>query len=158
MFYDVFESRLLNQAILNPIFDGSRDVGGTDADFILDSCLIEVKSTINLRVTKTWLHQILGYVLLDHSDQYRLHDVGLYLSRQGKFIEWSLYDLIERLMGQKTPLSRKNAPGLQRTGDSIAGTPLNCYRRNHIDVRPRTANCCPDRNRGSWVPGNQWTP
>ena len=41
---------------------GSHDVGGTDADLIVDTCLIDNKSTKNPRLDKWWLYQLLVLV------------------------------------------------------------------------------------------------
>ncbi len=103
LFYDRYQHRLSGQAILNPNFDGSVDVGGADADLILDNCLIDLKTTINPKISKLFLYQILGYVMLDYSDEYRIDKVGFYFSRQGQTIQWPVSDLLEELSGSKTP-------------------------------------------------------
>ncbi len=51
--------------ILNPAFnDASKLVGGADADVILDSSIIEIKTTKDLRLDRRDLYQLLGYYLL----------------------------------------------------------------------------------------------
>ncbi len=51
----------------NPIFAGSHDVNGADADLIVDGCLIDIKTTIDpTRLDREWVYQLLGYVLLDY--------------------------------------------------------------------------------------------
>ena len=79
---------------LGPTFDGSGDVGGADADMILDGQLVDVKNTISPKVTGEMIHQLLGYALLDYSDRHSIRKVGIYLSRQGKLITWSLDSLL----------------------------------------------------------------
>jgi len=58
-------------AVLNPTFKGSTGIGGADADIIVDKTLIEFKCTAKADGRK--LHegalQLLGYVLLDYSDE-----------------------------------------------------------------------------------------
>ena len=44
-FHDRFADLLGRRAAFNPSFAGSRDVGGADADLILDGCLIDIKTT-----------------------------------------------------------------------------------------------------------------
>lgn len=47
-FYDQHAGLLSKPAILNPTFDGGGDVGGADADLVLDGCLLEIKTTISV--------------------------------------------------------------------------------------------------------------
>lgn len=82
---------------LKRTFSGSNDVGGADADLILDGCLIDFKSTINAKLTSTWLYQLLGYALLDYRDEHQITRVGIYFSRQGVLLQWDLADLIREL-------------------------------------------------------------
>lgn len=99
---------LLNkEAILNPTFDGSRDVGGADADLIVDGCLIDIKTPINPRIEGRWLHQLLGYTLLDYSDRYHICEVAIYMARQCLMIRWPLDSLVDVLW-------KGNAPSLDR--------------------------------------------
>ena len=97
LFYDQMEGRFTEDAVLNPTFDGSRYVGGADADMILDSCLVDLKTTINAKIKGIELYQLLGYSLLDFSNRYGIEQVGFYLPRQGRFLTWQLEDLIKRL-------------------------------------------------------------
>jgi hypothetical protein len=103
LFYERFEEVLTHPAILNPVFAGSSDVGGADADFILDGCLFDIKTTINPRVANLWLYQLLGYVFLDYNNQYQIHEVGMYLARQGIILRWTLADLLNQLSGGTAP-------------------------------------------------------
>ena len=103
LFYERCQEQLSGKAILNPTFEGSRDVGGADADIILGSCLIDIKATVRPGVTRNWLYQLLGYALLDYSDEYQLDSVGVYLARQGVLHKWPLRDLIEKLSGIPYP-------------------------------------------------------
>ena len=99
LFYESCQEHLLEMPILNPTFEGSRDVGGADADMIIGSCLIDIKTTVRARIERNWLYQLLGYVLLDYGDIYRLESVGVYLARQGTLIRWPLRYLIGGLSG-----------------------------------------------------------
>ncbi len=103
LFHEKHKELLPDTAILNPKFEGSRDIGGADADIILGSCLIDIKATVNPRITRDWLYQLLGYVLLDYSDQHRLDGVGVYLARQGVLLKWPLHWLMSHLVGRPSP-------------------------------------------------------
>ena len=103
-FFQTFETELSSRAVLNPTFQGGRDIGGTDADLILDNCLIEFKATVKSEIEKVrTLYQLIGYSLLDYDDEFALERLGVYMARQGEFIEWPIVNLFERLMGQKPP-------------------------------------------------------
>jgi hypothetical protein len=87
-----------------PTFAGSTDIGGADADFIVDGLLLDCKATTTpTRLGSIEIGQLAGYLLLDYSDQYRITQVGLYLSRQGKAIDWPVPEFL-RLLGADAPL------------------------------------------------------
>jgi hypothetical protein len=93
-FHDQFEDWLQRPVALNPKFDGSAGVGGADADLILDGCLIEIKTTINPKIDLDWIYQLLGYTFLDYTNQHNIDAIGLYMARQGLFIQWPLQEAI----------------------------------------------------------------
>jgi hypothetical protein len=81
--------------VVGPTFDGSHDVGGADADWIAGHTLVDVKSTIRpLNLDTRTIHQLLGYLLLDYSDVYRIEAVGLYLSRVGHLVTWPVEEFL----------------------------------------------------------------
>jgi len=102
-FFDSFGHLLNSPAILNPVFDGSGNVGGADADLILSSCLVEIKNTKTLCVEADYLRQLLGYTLLDFSDRYVIREVGLMFTRQQLFVKWPIDDLIRSLRDGDAP-------------------------------------------------------
>ena len=90
--------------VLNPTLSGSGEIGGADADLIAGGCLIDVKTTVDPKFTRTrLLYQLLGYALLDYDDVYGIDTVGVYLSRQGLFVGWPLTTLIATLSEGKAP-------------------------------------------------------
>jgi hypothetical protein len=93
-FFHTQRDLVVKPAVLNPKFAGSRDVGGADADLIVDGTLIDVKVTSSLRMDPAWVRQILGYALLDYDDEYRILAAGLYLARHFALVSWP----IERLL------------------------------------------------------------
>ncbi len=96
-FYDNFNHLVSLPYTLNPSFDGSMDIGGADADMIVDGTLIDIKTTVKQEIKPDWLRQILGYVLLDYSDSYRINSIGLYMSRQGILCQWDLQEAVQDL-------------------------------------------------------------
>ena len=106
-FYDHTNGAFNSEAILNPTFDGSGDVGGADADLIVNGCLIDIKATINPKIDARWLYQLLGYTLLDYSDRYHIRSVALYMARQQMMLQWSLDDLM-------TVMAVGNVPSLEK--------------------------------------------
>lgn len=87
-------------AVLNPNFAGSFEIGGADADLIVENCLIDLKTTAKPDFDrKGLLYQLLGYVLLDYEDAYEIDEVGVYLARRGLLIRWKLEPLLETIAG-----------------------------------------------------------
>ncbi|HEU5378838.1 MAG TPA: hypothetical protein VFV38_25725, partial [Ktedonobacteraceae bacterium] len=99
LFYHTHAHLLSRPHLLNPTFAGSTDVGGADADMIVDGCLIDIKTTKQSKVDPRWLRQLAGYLLLDYRDEYHLHSVGLYLARHGVFLSWPVEYFIQTLTG-----------------------------------------------------------
>lgn len=98
-----------DQRICGPVFTGSADIGGADADFILGGLLLDCKATTHPRqLGIPEIHQLAGYLLLDYDDAYGIDRVGLYLSRQGHLITWTVEDFFHRA-GATAPL-----PALRR--------------------------------------------
>ena len=93
--FSISGQKLLSRpAVLNPVFAGSADIGGADADLIIDRQLVEIKTTKNNVVEAAWLRQLLGYVLLDYDDVLQVNTVGLYLARHGMLLSWPIPDLL----------------------------------------------------------------
>jgi hypothetical protein len=99
LFYENYHHLLSQPFIPNPTFVGSGDVGGADADIIVDGCLIEIKASIQPKIDAKWLYQLAGYLLLDYDNHYRIHSVGIYMARQGKLLQWSIGDFLRLLTG-----------------------------------------------------------
>ncbi len=91
-----------NSCILNPTFgDGSRLVGGADADLILDNTLIDIKTNKNLKIERKDLNQIIGYHLLsviggiDGKIKTEIQNIGIYFARFGYLWQMPLTDYCE---------------------------------------------------------------
>jgi hypothetical protein len=77
------------QRVCGPVFAGSGDLGGADADFVVGALLIDCKVTTRPHtIHRSAAQQLSGYLLLDYDDTYGIDRVGLYLSRQGALIAW----------------------------------------------------------------------
>jgi hypothetical protein len=81
--------------IANPTFLGSGDVGGADADLIIDNTLIDIKSTKNKSLEKIAAYQLVGYVLLDYEDEYEISHLGFYMSRIPALVVWPAEHSVE---------------------------------------------------------------
>jgi len=83
------------EAVLNPRFDGSVEIRGADADVIVDRTLLELKTTRQDSFERVnHVYQLLGYALLDYSNQYKLQVVGVYLARRGLLVRWEIAELL----------------------------------------------------------------
>jgi hypothetical protein len=104
-FYDNFTDLIggAREVVLNPSFDGSRDVRGADADVLLDGCLLEFKCSVTPKIRTLALYQLLGYVLLDYSDRHRIRSVGVYMARQQVLFRWPLAELLCTMAGSPAP-------------------------------------------------------
>lgn len=84
--FNLFEP--LNKIVLNPTFgEGSKLVGGADADIIVDDTLIDIKVTKELKLTRPYFNQLLGYYLLyliggiDGHKHIEIRNLGIYFAR-----------------------------------------------------------------------------
>lgn len=76
--------------ILNPGFGiASSLVGGADADVLVDDTLIEIKVTKELKVTRSFYNQLIGYYLLHllggvtKHKEIKIRKLGIYFARHG---------------------------------------------------------------------------
>ncbi|MBA3829533.1 MAG: hypothetical protein H0X33_11400 [Taibaiella sp.] len=75
-------------AYLNPTFGkASNMVGGADADIIIDRTLIDIKVTKNLKLTREYYNQLLGYYILSiiNGNQHKVNHIAIYFARHGYF-------------------------------------------------------------------------
>ncbi|WP_159052366.1 hypothetical protein [Streptomyces longwoodensis] len=134
--------RLLDASarICGPVFDGSLQVGGADADFILDGTLIDCKATIHPeRISRSEIYQLAGYLLLDYSNTHSISTVALYLSRQGALIDWSVEDFLG-LLGARHDLATLREACCHALTGGQHGTPLPFPDPAHPLPRPRAAS------------------
>jgi hypothetical protein len=102
--FEPFRSLPRHLVVCGPVFAGSADIGGADADFLVDGLLLDCKATVTpSRLGDAEIYQLAGYLLLDYGDQYRIDRLGLYLSRQGAAVTWGVREFL-RLLGAGEPL------------------------------------------------------
>ena len=99
LFYDRYHDLLSLPFVLNPTFSGSNDVGGADADLIVDRCLIEIKTSKLAKIEPSWLRQLVGYLLLDYTDEHHIQSLGIYMARQGLLFSWTVDEFLYILTG-----------------------------------------------------------
>ncbi|MCX4673545.1 hypothetical protein OG453_44115 [Streptomyces sp. NBC_01381] len=93
----------VQERLCAPVFAGSCDVGGADADFIAAGMLIDCKATINpQRIDASAVRQLAGYLLLDYPNEYRMEQIGVYLSRQGRLVSWPVTEFLQRCGAHQT--------------------------------------------------------
>ena len=86
------------------VFAGSRDVGGADADLIIGNLLLDVKASANATIKREDFYQVIGYVLLDYNAACHLGRVGLYLTRFGHLVTWTIPECL-KLLGARRDLA-----------------------------------------------------
>jgi len=98
---------------VGPRFAGSQWMKA-DADFIAGGALVEVKTNLgdkNPRGVRAAslkmesVRQVLGYVLHDYDDVYRIDEIGVYQARYGTLTRWPLQALLDRLAGRSVDLA-----------------------------------------------------
>lgn len=90
--------------IAGPSFTGSPDVGGADGDLIVDSTLLELKTTSKLALSKHYIQQVVTYALLDYDDDHHLDSVGVFNPRRPVLVTWPLDSLLTTLAGHPIEL------------------------------------------------------
>jgi hypothetical protein len=80
-----------------PVFAGSIDVGGADGDLIVGHTLLEIKTTKN-PPERSWLYQLVGYLLLDYDDRYEIDELGFVIPRIPALITWPADELFASLV------------------------------------------------------------
>ncbi len=92
-----------SRVFLNPHFgEASRQVGGADADFVLDATLVDLKTVSGGAVTPDMRRQLLGYLLLWWLEGGRLNGttpapldaLGVYFARHRTLVRWPLHEVI----------------------------------------------------------------
>lgn len=79
-----------------PTFEGI-DITA-DADLVVDGLLLDFKSTKHPgHLAKHTAWQLLGYLLLDTPDHYRIDTLGLYLTRSGVLANWPVDEYLDLL-------------------------------------------------------------
>lgn len=97
-----------------PTFDASV-LCNADADIISDGLLLDLKTHLGPKnqrtghradaLSATDLYQVISYALFDHTDTYRLTDVGIYSARYGHLTTWPLPTLLTTLAGAPIDLT-----------------------------------------------------
>ncbi len=102
LFCERYQELFSRPHALNPTFAGSPDVGGADADMVIDGCLIDIKATVRPSLEPEHLYQLAGYLLLDYTDRYHINTVGIYMARQGALFTWPVPGFLRQLTGEDT--------------------------------------------------------
>ena len=85
--------------VAGPTFTGSGDIGGADADLLVGSTLVELKTRGKLELQQRHLHQLVAYALLDYDDNYGIKELAWYSARHGALVRLTLTDVLTALAG-----------------------------------------------------------
>ncbi|MDP2308627.1 MAG: hypothetical protein Q8P18_21580 [Pseudomonadota bacterium] len=94
-----------HRVYLNPhLGEGSVLVGGADPDIVIDSVLVDVKTTKEIKAGAEYLRQVACYALLanahgingDPNTRGSIDEVGIYFSRAARLFRVPLEEVIER--------------------------------------------------------------
>ena len=82
------------QCVLNPTFgQSSEDLGGADADLIIDGILLDIKTIKNLEFKREYFRQLIGYHILNLREKQMYGEfrrLGIYFSRFGILFTFSI--------------------------------------------------------------------
>lgn len=89
--------------ILNPVFESSHEVGGADADLILDRTLIDFKVVKDMKAQLDYVLQLAGYAVLHMRGGIKIDPpykkpfthVGIYFARHGQLVTWKMGDIFQ---------------------------------------------------------------
>lgn len=95
--------------VCNPTFDRTEDLGGADADLIVDGTLLDLKTAKRPALDKRTVWQVLGYLLADTSDRHHISSVGWYFARHGLLWELPVGEFLRRLHGGDVDLGAARA-------------------------------------------------
>ena len=126
-------STTFEEVDVGPVFAGSRDVGGADADWVARGTLLDCKATVSPhRLADTHaLYQLACYPLLDYNDTMKIVTVGIYLARQGLLVKWPLAELLAEL-----------------AGDPVDVAELRADLRDHLSTKPTRSRTRQPAHRG----------
>jgi hypothetical protein len=92
---DIFEA--IDFCALNPTFgEASLEVGGADADMVIDGTLIDIKTTKSGKMDTSQFHQLVGYYLLaqiggiNGDSRIEINQLGIYYSRYGELLTFPI--------------------------------------------------------------------
>lgn len=85
---------------LNPTFgEYSAIVGGADADFIADNCVVDLKTSSKLDYKGDDFAQVLGYAAMARMAGYEIQQVAIYYARYGFYASLDLATLGDDFLG-----------------------------------------------------------
>jgi len=113
-----------------PMFTGSADVDGADGDLIVDTTLLELKTTKSPGMTKRDVQQLACYALLDYTDKYALSSVTYYNPRHGPALTVPLDELLTTLADQPVTVTTIRAELAAVIGSPPPLTPRRPHRRS----------------------------
>ncbi len=97
---DTSKFQIRKQCWLNPIFIAPTIIGGADGDIIIDDTLIDIKTTKNLKLERSYLNQLICYYVLSlmkgingKKSCQPIKKLGIYFARFGELWTVPVYEL-----------------------------------------------------------------
>jgi hypothetical protein len=109
-FSEVARNLLGQKAVVDPHFPfGSSGWSVAEADLVVGSTLIEIKTSRTLPTGLPFIYQLVGYLLADTNDAYQIAEVGWYLARYGALVTWPVTEFLDKLAGRAVDLASLRA-------------------------------------------------
>jgi hypothetical protein len=78
---------------------GSTHLDSANADMVIGDLLLELRISTRPALHREWLYQLLGAVLLDLADEFKIRTAGFYLPRQDALVTWPAEELVSTAAG-----------------------------------------------------------
>jgi hypothetical protein len=105
-FAESAQNLLGKNAVVDPHFPfGSQGWSVADADLVVGSTLIEIKTNRKLPTELPFIYQLVGYLLADVNDGYGITEAGWYLARYGALVTWPVTEFLDKLAGKSVDLA-----------------------------------------------------
>ena len=85
-----------------PHFASSGLVGGADCDLLVGTHIVELKTVSDRALDRDFLRQLVGYALLDTTDEFGITHVTLWFTRHAFSMTWNVEELLFELSGGST--------------------------------------------------------
>lgn len=113
VFCDFLRAVSWENVTLNPSFgEYSEQLGGADADFIADNCVVDLKTSNKLEYKGDDFAQVLGYAVMARKVGYEIQRIAIYYARYGFYVSFDLSILGDDFLNRYWNVLLQKASGI----------------------------------------------